>query len=188
MSANEAAVVLDMENLVHQVGPALIEASDLDKVDEVDEVLDKHRKESCQAEELAWHPQVRDARTAAYAHHSTVERRFVAFFFSALQISGNIMCNRRCGVLRIFDHLRHWTLLAFDTFGTYYVSAKGRRGEDGVVRMDGRDDDTMGPQVFTFVVEFVSDDELVVATDFSELAGQAFDEPFRMVTVRYRRK
>ena len=81
-----------------------------------------------------------------------------------------------------------WTLLAFDTYGTYYVTAKGKHGEDGVVRMDGREEDLMGPQVYTFVVEFVSDDELVVATDFTALAGQTFDEPFRMVTVRYKRK
>ena len=81
-----------------------------------------------------------------------------------------------------------WTLLAFDTFGTYYVTAKGKRGEDGIVRVDGRDEDLMGPQVYTFVVEFVSDDELVVSTDFTALAGQAFEEPFRMVTVRYKRK
>ena len=81
-----------------------------------------------------------------------------------------------------------WTLIGFDTYGTYYVTAKGKRGEDGVVRMDGRDEDLMGPQVYTFVVEFVSDDELVVSTEFTAFAGQTFEEPFRMVTIRYKRK
>ena len=81
-----------------------------------------------------------------------------------------------------------WTLIGFDTYGTYYVTAKGKRGEDGVVRMDGRDEDLTGPQLYTFVVEFVSDDELVVSTDFTAFAGQTFEEPFRMVSVRYKRK
>jgi len=81
-----------------------------------------------------------------------------------------------------------WTLIGFDTYGTYYVTAKGKRSEDGVVRMDGRDEDLMGPQVYTFVVELVSDDELVVSTEFTAFAGQTFEEPFRMVSVRYKRK
>jgi hypothetical protein len=88
-----------------------------------------------------------------------------------------------------FDR-RHgtWTTVGFDTLGTYWVSASGRRDDDGVIRMHGRDDDPTGAQVFYFETRFVSDDEFVSTVNFTQHGGQAYDEPFRMVEVRYKRK
>jgi hypothetical protein len=88
-----------------------------------------------------------------------------------------------------FDR-RHktWTTVGFDTLGTYWVSASGKRDEDGVIRMHGRDDDPMGEQVFITELRFVSDDEFVSSLLFTKLGPQAFEQPFRMVEVRYKRK
>ncbi len=88
-----------------------------------------------------------------------------------------------------FDR-RHeeYTLIGLDTLGTYWVSARGKRGEDGVIRLRGEDDDTLGKQVFHFEYEFFGRDEYEYRVAFEELAGQVFEEPFTMVTVRNKRK
>ena len=82
----------------------------------------------------------------------------------------------------------NWTLVGFDSFGTYWISASGKRGDDGKVHMRGREEDLTGPMAFTFEVEFRGDDELLLSTDFTQMAGQTFEEPFRMSSVRYTRK
>jgi hypothetical protein len=81
-----------------------------------------------------------------------------------------------------------WTTVGFDTLGTYWVTGTGKRDEAGVIHMLGRDESPQGSQEFIFEVEFVSDDELVSSVYFTKMGPQVFDEPFKMVEVRYTRK
>lgn len=88
-----------------------------------------------------------------------------------------------------FDR-RHeqYTVIGLDTLGTYWVTGKGERGADGVIRMRGEDDDPMGKQVYVFEYEVLGQDEYVQRVVFEQLGDQKFDPPFEMVTVRNTRK
>ena len=88
-----------------------------------------------------------------------------------------------------FDR-RHgeYTLVGFDTLGTYWVSGQGPRGEDGVIRMRGEDDDTMGGQVYTFEYEILGPDEHEYRVIFDRMGPTVYAEPFTMVSVRNTRK
>lgn len=88
-----------------------------------------------------------------------------------------------------FDR-RHeeYTIIGLDTMGTYWVTGKGQRDEDGVIRMHGEDLDPTGKQVYTFELEILNEDEHVFRVLFSELGGRTFDEPFPMVEVKSTRK
>ena len=54
--------------------------------------------------------------------------------------------------------------------------------------MHGRDDSPTGPQIYFFEMQFVSDDEFVSAVYFSQVGPETYDEPFKMMEVRYTRK
>ncbi len=84
-----------------------------------------------------------------------------------------------------FDR-RHerYTIVGFDTMGTYWVTGQGTRGEDGVIRMHGVDEDLTGAQVYTFEYELLSPDEHEYRVVFHELGGRKFEQPFTMVSVR----
>lgn len=88
-----------------------------------------------------------------------------------------------------FDR-RHgeYTLIGLDTMGTYWVTGQGKRGEDGVLRMRGEDDEPMGKQVYTFEYKFLGPDEHEFRVLFHELGPQKFDPPFQMVKVHSKRK
>lgn len=88
-----------------------------------------------------------------------------------------------------FDR-RHgeYTTIGLDTLGTYWVTGKGKRGEDGVIRMHGEDEDLMGKQVYTFEHEEISEDVHVDRVVFKQIGPRVFEEPFTMVTVRSTRK
>lgn len=88
-----------------------------------------------------------------------------------------------------FDR-RHedYTMIGLDTTGTYWVTARGVRDDDGVIRMHGEDDDPMGKQVYTFEYEVISEDEHEFRVLFSQIGPMVFDEPFCMVTVHSTRK
>lgn len=78
--------------------------------------------------------------------------------------------------------------VGLDTMGTYFVTGRGPRGEDGVVRMHGVDEDPMGRQVYTFEVEHISEDEQRISVLFTEMGGMTFEEPFEMVRIESTRK
>lgn len=80
-----------------------------------------------------------------------------------------------------------WTLVGLDTMGTYWVTATGKEDADGTIRMHGTDDSPMGLQEFFFEMRFVSDDEFTSAVYFTRTGPQVFDEPFKMVEIRYTR-
>lgn len=88
-----------------------------------------------------------------------------------------------------FDR-RHeeYTVIGLDTLGTYWVTGKGERGADGIIRMRGEDQDPMGKQIYVFEYEVRGDDEFVQRVVFEQLGDQKFDPPFEMVTVRNTRK
>ena len=81
-----------------------------------------------------------------------------------------------------------WTTVGFDTVGTYWVTGAGTRGEDGVIRMHGRDEEPLGEQIYVFGLELLGDDEFISSVSFSKQGPQEFDEPFTMAEVRYTRK
>lgn len=91
--------------------------------------------------------------------------------------------NRSIGYLGFDRRNRVFTTYGMDTTGTYAVSAKGTRDDSGVLRLAGVDEEPWGPQVYTFEIELVSDDEYHVRIFFEEMGGKVYDEPFLMVEV-----
>ena len=83
---------------------------------------------------------------------------------------------------------KEWTTVGFDTLGTYWVSGAGTRDDDGIIRMQGRDDSPQGQQLYVFELEFVSDDEFVSSVVFVKQGPKVYDPPFKMVEARYTRK
>jgi hypothetical protein len=91
-----------------------------------------------------------------------------------------------------FDR-RHeeFTLVSFDTAGTYWVSAQGPYdAETRTARMHGTDDDPIGGVVqdYDFVMTLVDDDTLRFEIWFNDEAHAKDGKPFKMVEVTSRRK
>jgi len=77
-----------------------------------------------------------------------------------------------------FDR-RHgvYTMVGFDTMGTYYITASGKRDPDtGTILFEGRDEDLGGEQVYTFEMAFNGDDEVVTTLTFSKLGAMPIPE------------
>ena len=81
-----------------------------------------------------------------------------------------------------------YVTVGLDTMGTYFITARGKRGEDGVLRLHGVDDDPMGRQVYTFEIEDESEDVTITRLFFSELGGMVMDPPHKMMEIRATRK
>ena len=81
-----------------------------------------------------------------------------------------------------------WNLIGLDTLGTYWVTGSGKREDDGVVRMHGRDKEPMGEQGYWFEIDFVDADTMVSSVWFSQQGPVTYDPPFKMVETTYRRK
>jgi hypothetical protein len=88
-----------------------------------------------------------------------------------------------------FDR-RHeeYTFVGLDTLGTYWVTAKGKRGEDGVIRMRGSDDDPMGQQIYAFEYEILGEDEYMYRVIFEQIGPQKYDPPLTMMKAHNTRK
>lgn len=77
-----------------------------------------------------------------------------------------------------------FTSVGFDSFGTYFIEAKGTRDEEtGILSMHGVDETQWGQEVFHFEFEFVDDDHFRYSVFFHEQMGTVYDPPFQMVTV-----
>lgn len=77
--------------------------------------------------------------------------------------------------------------VGFDTLGTYYITASGKKRDDGVLVLEGEDQDLMGKQVYRFEWRRPDPDTLEVAIIFTELAGQKFPDGYRMMEMTYER-
>ena len=88
-----------------------------------------------------------------------------------------------------FDRRNHvYTTYGMDTASTYAVSASGTLDDSGVLQLHGVDHEPWGPQIYTFEIEVVSDDEYHVRVLFKEMGGKVYDEPFLMVEVKNTRR
>jgi len=92
------------------------------------------------------------------------------------------------GYLGYDRRTEQYNVMGMDTLGTYWVTAKGQRDEDGIIRLHGEDDSPSGKQVFTYEYDFSGPDGFEQRLLFTQLGHQAFDEPFAMMTSRYTRK
>ena len=110
--------------------------------------------------------------------------------FLELEASGSFMGQPFESLTILGFDRRHeaWTTVGFDNHGTYWVSASGKSLENGTIRMHGQDDDPMGAQVYFFDVTFVDADTFTYDVYFESIGPQVYDEPFKMVAVRYTRK
>lgn len=97
--------------------------------------------------------------------------------------SGEMMGSKTqsIGYLGYDRRTEEYVTVGLDTMGTYFITASGEKGEDGVIRMHGVDDSPMGKQVYTFEMEFPSEDEQILRLYFSEMSGQTFDPPFKLM-------
>lgn len=93
-------------------------------------------------------------------------------------------------VLLGFDR-RHgqYTLVGFDTWGTYYVTAAGRPDGDGRVVMDGVNDDPISGvrETYQMILRPVDDDTFVHEVVFTDAAHTSDGEPFKLLEITYRR-
>jgi hypothetical protein len=88
-----------------------------------------------------------------------------------------------------FDRrLEEYVTIGLDTMGTYFITASGKKSEDGVIRMHGVDEDPMGRQVYTFELESVGEDGLITRLFFSEMGGMKFETPYQMMEIRAKRR
>ena len=78
----------------------------------------------------------------------------------------------------------HYTVVGMDTLGTYSVTARGEKDDDGIIRMHGEDDDPMGKQIYTFELEILSPDEHEYRVIFHQIGEHVFEGGFQMVKVR----
>lgn len=83
-----------------------------------------------------------------------------------------------------FDR-RHgdYVTVAFDTMGTYFVTGRGKRGEDGIIRMHGTDDDGYGGQEYVFEVDDSDPERVTTKLIFAKMGGMTFDPPHTMLEV-----
>jgi Protein of unknown function (DUF1579) len=91
-----------------------------------------------------------------------------------------------------FDR-RHgkYTVVGFDTFGTYYVTGAGTLDEaTGTVAMDGTDDDpiTKMTQVYTMHLRFVDDDTYVTDVVFRDAAHTGGLGELKAIEMTHRRR
>lgn len=83
-----------------------------------------------------------------------------------------------------YDRRRdEYVTVGFDTMGTYHVAGRGKRGEDGIIRMYGTDDDGFGGQDFSFEIDDSDPARIHTKVIFTKLAGQVLDPPHTMVDV-----
>ena len=110
--------------------------------------------------------------------------------FLMMTSAGNFMGMPFEGINILGFDRRHgeYTLVGFDTLGTYSVSGRGKKDDDGVIRMHGTDDDPMGKQVFTFEYSDLSADSYAYRIVFEQIGPQVFDPPFAMVEAKAVRK
>ena len=116
---------------------------------------------------------------------TTVNEMVLGNRFMRSVSSGMMMGQKTESITYIGFDRRHdeYVVVGLDTMGTYFVTARGKRGEDGVIRLAGSDDDGWGGQDFVFEVDDSDPDRTVTRVIFSKLAGQELDPPHKMVEV-----
>ncbi len=86
---------------------------------------------------------------------------------------------------------RRYTVVGFDSFGTYYVTGAGTMDPaTRTVAMDGTDDDpvTRMTQVYTLHLRFVDPDTYVTDAVFHDAAHTGGGPSFKAVELTYRRR
>ena len=84
-----------------------------------------------------------------------------------------------------FDR-RHgvYTLVGYDTMGTYYITAQGSIQEDGTLVLVGGDDNPpMGRQDYEFHMRFPSDDEMTTEL-YMSIAGSEMSKMVEWTSTR----
>ncbi len=114
MSAHEASAMPDSEEFLLHVAENLVPSQQLHKINNVDEMLDKHGQERRQAEHPVGRTHIRDAISSAYAHHYPMETGIIFLHITLAGDSTNyIMCHCFGTLLTVFHHLWHRMLFAF---------------------------------------------------------------------------
>lgn len=116
---------------------------------------------------------------------TAVEESVLGGRFIRMTTTGSFMGQIMESIAYLGFDRRHgdYIMVAFDTMGTYFVTARGKRGEDGIIRMKGVDDDGYGGQAYTFEIDDSDVDSIKTNLYFDQLAGQDFDPPHKMVEV-----
>ncbi len=112
-------------------------------------------------------------------------------FLKTKATSGSGMSRMESMSIMGFDQrYDEFTVVGFDTWGTYFVTAAGNRNESGAIIMSGEDADPVFgfKQVYDIVFRPVSKDEYITEVIFKnkELTGGA--DSFKMVEITYRRE
>jgi hypothetical protein len=111
--------------------------------------------------------------------HLTAESEFMGDKTESINILG-------------FDR-RHkkYTLVGFDTFGTYYVTASGTYNDSTkTITMSGEDDDPIAgiTQLYDMTLRFIDENKFVMEVIFKDEAHTKGGDPFKIVEINFTRK
>jgi hypothetical protein len=120
----------------------------------------------------------------------TVGGRFLQLEYAA---KGTVDSTEGIFTLGYDNRHQHFTLIALDSFGTYFVTSQGKRDEKtGRIRMLGKDDDPMMKAMgltkeFLHVLDLKNPDEFVIEVWFVDTRTPAHRE-FKFMDYTFTRK
>jgi hypothetical protein len=144
----------------------------------------------------AWNIEIRMGSGAALAYQGAATNRMtVGGRFLQMEFQAQGKSNTTEGIFTLSFDTRHqrFSIIAMDSFGTYFVTSSGKRDEaSGKIRMLGTDDDplmkSMGyTKEFIHIVDFRSLDEYVVEVWFVDTRTSARRE-FKYMDYVFKRK
>jgi len=75
-----------------------------------------------------------------------------------------------------------YTLVQFDSGGTYWITARGKEDpESGVIELFGEDEAPWGTERYRIDLDLTADDEVRTAVTFFEQGGRTYDPPFTQI-------
>lgn len=112
--------------------------------------------------------------------------------FLKMHSEGEVMGLKSEGLNIMGFDRRHevYTIVGYDTWGTYYITAEGTYDDDsGTISMYGEDDDpVMGfTQKYDMNIKFVSDDEIITEIIFKDKINAKGQDEFKMLETVSRR-
>lgn len=143
-----------------------------------------------------WHQTVRiwsSPGAEPSQHEGTSENRMILggrFLESRTEGGRGAMPVEGLTIMGFDKRYERFTVVGFDTWGTYYITAAGGYDpETRTITMMGEDDDPVlgHTQLYDIVIRLIDEDSFVSEIIFKDEAHTKGGDPFRMVEVTFRR-
>jgi hypothetical protein len=112
------------------------------------------------------------------------------FLFSHGVSDEGMMAGESINILGFDRRYGHYTVVGYDTYGTYYITAAGSyEAKTKTLTLSGTDDDPVlqATQVYDFIIRFVSADEYTYEVIFKDEWHTRGGGPFKVVAITYTR-